>query len=268
MTALTRPLGSLLDTFAQAFAGPSFAGIGADLFTPPADLTPEETEAYFDLIAARVESTGVLRDAARKAGVRPSSVLGRVGSPAGPGNNRDRRRVLARLVLALRTRFAAAVKPLVAGARSLTGWFGGFRRQISVAHGAAAMLAHGTVQPTPGIFARAAQAVAKQWGYAKNFATQIATGAHVLGKATLNRAAMYADAAWSHFMNAQLEVAVMTGKTEARRILGYADHCTASKRGTPGCLELAKLGWVPISKVVPIGRATCGSRCHCHISFR
>lgn len=270
MTALARPLGGLLDRFAGLFAAPQVAGIGADLLGGiPADLTPEEQEAYLDLLASRAEAVGLVRDAARRSGVAGTQVLGRVGSPVGPGNNRNRRRVLARLVLSLRDRFARAARPLVAGASSLVSWLTGFRRQLTVGHGAAALLAHGTATPTPGILAGAARWVAKQWGYAGKFAGQIATGAHVLGKATLNRAASYADMAWTQFMAVQLEVAVMQGKTQARRILGYADHCRDSaKHGTHGCVELAAKGWVDINTVVPIGQATCRSMCHCSIAFQ
>lgn len=263
--------GGILDHLADAFSGPMVAGIGADLFAPPADLSPEEQEAHLDLVASRTESASLLRDALRRSGVQPSTVLGRAGSPVGPGNNRNRRRVLTRLVLALRKRFADAARPLVAGARSLVGWLTGFKRDIAVGHGAATMLAHGTTQPPPGVIATTARWVAHQWAYARNFAGQVATGAHVLGKATLSRAAMYADAAWSHFMSIQLETAKLAGKTQARRILGYAEHCASHPERDPptmGCVDLADMGWVPIDKVVPIGRATCRSRCHCNITFR
>lgn len=268
MSALAGTFGGLLDQFARAFGGVPLTSPADPLAGMPPDLSPEEVEAYLDLVVSRAEQVGLVRDAARAARIKPSEVLGRTGTPAGPGNNRDRRRVLARLVLAVRTRFARLARPLVEGAQSLMGWFGGFRRQITTAHGAAAMLAHGTTAPEPGVIASTARFVARQWGYARNFATQIATGAHVLGKATLSRAAMYADAAWTHFMGLQLQTAIMAGKTEARRILGFADHCTTSKAGTPGCVELARKGWVDINTVVPIGKATCRSRCHCSITFR
>jgi hypothetical protein len=267
-------LSGVLDWLGDTFSGPMVAGVGADLYNPPADLTPEETEAYLDLVASRAESAGLIRDAARRAQVRPSAVVGRVGSPVGPGNNRDRRRVLARLVLTLRSRFADAVRPLVLGAKSLMGWLTGFKRGIAVGHGAAAMLAHGTTAPAPGILATTARWVARQWGYARNFAGQVATGAHVLGNATLARAAMYADSAWGSFMGAILEAKRLEGYTQVRRILGLAeDHCRTSfsKRTgvtTMGCVELAKLGWVPIGEVVPIGTATCLSKCHCRYDFK
>ena len=121
---------------ADAFSGPMVAGIGQDYLNPPADLSPEEAEAYLDLIAGRAESVGLVREAARQAGIAPASVLGSAGSPVGPGNNRNRRRVLTRLVLALRDRFARATRPLVERTQSLFGWLTGFKRDITTAHGA------------------------------------------------------------------------------------------------------------------------------------
>ena len=279
MTTINRPFGGsagsrpgrlsgVLDWLADAFSGPMVAGIGQDYLNPPADLSPEEAEAYLDLLASRAESAGLVRESARKAGVSPAVVLGGPSSPAGPGNNRNRRRALAKLILSLRDRMARTARRLVDGAVSLVSWLAGFKRDISVGHGAAAMIAEGATAPNRSIFARTAKVVAFHWGKARNFAGQIATGAHVLGKATIARAAMYADAAWATFMNAQVDVAKLQGYAFAKRILGASeDHCHNS-RWRHGCVELAARGWVAIDEVAPIGSATCLSRCHCRYQFK
>lgn len=59
----------------------------------------------------------------------------------------------------------------------------------------------------------------------------------------------------------------VVGFTEARRVLGVAEHCTGSDN-RPGCVELAELGWLPIWRMVPIGAATCRDNCKCTIQFR
>lgn len=267
-----------LDRLADAFSGPMVAGIGADLFNPavPIDgsLTPEEQDALRELDAARRESESLVREAARKSRQRLVTVLGETGSPAGPSSGGPRRNVLTRLVLAARDRFAAGFRLLLSGGRSLFAWLASFRHDIAVTHGAAGMLAHGTRAMEPGPMARIARAVARQWSYARHFAAQVGSGVLLLGKGAVARAAMYADAAWATFMNAQIEVAKLAGKTQARRILGFAEsHChdsTSKRTGQtrPGCVELARMGWVPIGEIVPIGQATCLSACHCRVDTK
>lgn len=71
----------------------------------------------------------------------------------------------------------------------------------------------------------------------------------------------------SLFENWRLRSARIAGYTEGRRVLGVAEHCEPSK-DRPGCVELAKLGWMPIEQVVPIGDATCLDNCKCTILTR
>lgn len=69
------------------------------------------------------------------------------------------------------------------------------------------------------------------------------------------------------YENWRLGSAMDIGYTEARRVLGVADHCRNSADRL-GCVELAALGWVPIRDLVAIGGATCRRHCHCSIEFR
>lgn len=69
------------------------------------------------------------------------------------------------------------------------------------------------------------------------------------------------------FEDWKLWQAKMQGKTMGRRILTHAEHChdTSSRRG---CVELARLGFVPIENMVPIGEAACYSGCRCGQEFK
>lgn len=98
------------------------------------------------------------------------------------------------------------------------------------------------------------------------FAHEVETGIVIDGK-FLHRAGMYGLNGRALYENWRLWAAVVNGNTEARRVLHPADHCTASA-ARPGCIELAALGWMPISQMVPIGGATCYSNCQCTIEFR
>lgn len=72
------------------------------------------------------------------------------------------------------------------------------------------------------------------------------------------------------YQNAKLVVAERRGHNEARRVLGENEnHChDDEKRGLPGCVELADLGWLPIKKIVPIGDSTCNGNCLCQLETR
>jgi hypothetical protein len=70
------------------------------------------------------------------------------------------------------------------------------------------------------------------------------------------------------FSNIEQQVRTALGNdTEAKRILRASEHCHNSIH-LPGCLELARLSWMPIDEMTPIGEATCGVWCKCFIVYR
>lgn len=82
------------------------------------------------------------------------------------------------------------------------------------------------------------------------------------------RAKSYMRAIHLNYSNIELQVRIALGRdTEARRVLRAAEHCHKSA-ATPGCLELAQKGWMPIEEMVPIGGATCRNWCRCYIEYR
>lgn len=110
--------------------------------------------------------------------------------------------------------------------------------------------------------------VLPQFGRLDNFERQLETGRQKLDGSALNRAGLYGGYGNGLWQNIGLEGAKKKGRTKARRVLGPAEiHCHDSN-DRPGCWELWKKGWMPISEMVPIGEATCYSNCQCHIRYR
>jgi len=108
-----------------------------------------------------------------------------------------------------------------------------------------------------------------QYRWLDNFLLQIQNGTQPLNAFAIRRAGMYARAGNGIYQNERLRIAERNGMTEARRVLGVTDdHCHPDKKGRPGCVELAAMGFVPIGQAVPIGDASCFSNCLCKFSFR
>jgi hypothetical protein len=83
-----------------------------------------------------------------------------------------------------------------------------------------------------------------------------------------SRAKSYVRAAHITFANVELEVyKTLDFYDEARRVLRAAEHCRDTEL-TPGCLELAAQGWMPVDQMTPIGDATCMQWCRCYIEYR
>lgn len=99
-----------------------------------------------------------------------------------------------------------------------------------------------------------------------NMARQISEGEILLDASILGRVGLYGLNARSVYQNYRLENAKLSGYTECKRIPGPVEHCNNDIR--PGCNELIALGWMPISKMVPIGQTTCLAHCQCSLKFR
>ena len=110
------------------------------------------------------------------------------------------------------------------------------------------------------------------FNYLDNFSEQINDGRQPLDGFAMTRAGMYGEYGHGLWQNIKLVNGSAYGMTEGKRRLGVnEDHCTEKENpnsGRPGCVELAKLGWVPIGEVVPIGDAICYTHCHCEILLR
>jgi hypothetical protein len=110
-------------------------------------------------------------------------------------------------------------------------------------------------------------AIRDQYKWLDNFFVQLQTGEQALNGFAVRRARMYARAGNGIYQNNLLRIAIEHGMTKGRRVLGENDnHCHDSTR--PGCIELAKKGWIPIWELTPIGSAACLSNDLCQYAFR
>lgn len=92
--------------------------------------------------------------------------------------------------------------------------------------------------------------------------------ADLLNGNALTQAGSYGRYGNALYQNIKLESGKAKGHKQARRVLGEnEDHCEHTEE-TPGCIELADMGWVPIEIIVPLGGATCRANCMCQIETR
>lgn len=101
-----------------------------------------------------------------------------------------------------------------------------------------------------------------------NFLEELNSGKQPLNGFAVNRAGMYGRAGNSIYWNNMANVAEENGFDEYLRILGENDNHCHDTESTNGCIELAALGWQPMSRFVPIGGATCLSNDLCTLKFR
>lgn len=235
-------------------------GVGTPLAPPSRPLA--------ELVTAATEA-GWLRDGQEEAerAMRACRVL---GAFRGAGlSDMQERAVLVNLIAAAQDDARSWTKRLVDGLRApvaaagglLSRWFRGMVSALVPRHYAASMVLVGSLSLAPADKVAARDLINDQGGYLARWRTQIRTGQHVLGPASVARSAQYGSSIWQVAHNVRLAEAVRDGFAEARRVLGGSNHCETCKRE-------AKRGWVPIATVLPLGDAECQSSCRCRLSFR
>jgi len=202
---------------------------------------------------------------------------------------------LDRVLLIARREFEANVEKLLAGTITLAAWALITRVQIRIVHIVGAALAVGgfgvlrsavSGKPSPnaqagtqgagggatppnsptgstkpasasaGILQRIGAAIAREYKYFEKFVRQVLGAVNAAA-----RAGMYAEAGRGTYEEARAEAMKASGKTEERRLLGIADHCS-------DCVAEANKGWQPIGTLRAIGDSLCKSNCHCRKEFR
>jgi hypothetical protein len=112
--------------------------------------------------------------------------------------------------------------------------------------------------------------VISQFNFFENLAFRIYVNDLPRNGQLLNYVGQYGIYGRSMWENLKLRTASQYGQALGRRVLGYNDnHCISKKtspgQDRPGCVELARQGWIPAQDIVPIGMTICGNQCHCHI---
>ena len=158
---------------------------------------------------------------------------------------------------------ALLAQSLIGGQVTVAEWELQMREYIRVIHTEAAALACGGWENvTPSMWGYVGSLIKKQYAYLHQFALDIqADPAYWLNGRLLVRMEMYKRAEWGTFEAVLQRLALMSGKTEERRVLGVADHCD-------DCLSAAGQGWQPIGTLPPIGNSQCKTNCHCTFDYR
>lgn len=180
----------------------------------------------------------------------------------------DVRNALDTTALVSRQNMRSLSEQLQAGKISLADWQVQMAREIKTLHTAAAASANGGwAQMSQSDWGATGQIIKQQYKYLQGFANDIASGKQPLNGRLIARSNQYAEAGRGTFeqMRRRYE-RDRNGQSVERRVLGFAEHCEASK-GTPGCVDLADRGWQPIGTLPPIGAATCRGFCKCRFEF-
>jgi hypothetical protein len=171
------------------------------------------------------------------------------------------RRLLHGVVAAVRPVVLTVTDALITGSLRLAGWFRSMRDALVPGYFAGALAVLDDPDPPPADVAAIVAEANWQVGYLGRFRNEIATGAHLLGPATLARAAMYGDAPWSVAMNVQRAEKMRDGLRSEKNQLGLSDHC-------PDCIAQTLRKWVPIGTLIEPGSRQCLTRCRCWLEYQ
>jgi len=126
---------------------------------------------------------------------------------------------------------------------------------------AAAVPRGGWAQLTPADFGRVGRAVRFQYERLNAFALEMAAGKPRDGSFR-NRARMYGGASRTMYHESErVEMRDVQGMTHERNIRTHGDSCD-------GCVGESARGYVPLGKLIPIGRRDCLTNCLCRIRYR
>lgn len=160
-------------------------------------------------------------------------------------------------------------KQMIDGAISEQQWYNAMRRAMKDQYRASYIASIGGIENyTASEISKFGWRVRPQYRWLDNFLLEIQSGKQPKNGFAVLRAGMYARAGNGIYQNNLLNIAIESGKKEARRILGKNENHCHDDGDRPGCVELAKLGWVPINKAVPLGEAACYSNDLCSWEFR
>jgi hypothetical protein len=171
------------------------------------------------------------------------------------------RRLLHGVVAAVRPVVLSVTDALIAGSLRLAGWFRSMRDALVPGYFAGALAVLDDPDPPPADVATIVAEANRQVGYLGRFRGEIATATHLLGQATLARAAMYGDAPWAVAMNVQRAEKMRDGLRSEKNQLGLSDHC-------PDCIAQTLLKWVPIGTLIEPGSRQCLTRCRCWLEYQ
>jgi len=155
------------------------------------------------------------------------------------------------------------------GLISLTEWKAEMRAALLDEQRAAMYLTRGGREfVTQSDWGYVGSSVKKQYAFLDQFAADIAADPVKWKTGRLdNRMRQYNQAGYAALEDFKQRDMKNAGWTHERRRLGVADHCSG-EGATPGCIELAGMGWRPIGTLPKIGEALCVNNCKCSFEYR
>lgn len=171
-----------------------------------------------------------------------------------------------RFVADSKARMQALGLRLVNGEMGLEEWRQAMRAEVKLVTGMETIVAHGGWRNMDqAAWLEAARAVKEQYAYLDRFAAQIADGRQALNGRVPVRCAMYAASGHTTFETARQRMAIASGATQARNVLGANEnHCA----GAGSCQEASAQGWTAIDALSLPGRRLCLVNCRCTLEYR
>lgn len=159
---------------------------------------------------------------------------------------------------------AEKVSEFTEGRISEASLFKFLKGEVESLHGAAGSIAYGGLrQMTDDKFARIDARVQSELSYLNQFRAdvQAASAEELSAEGIANRAGLYAEAAYSEWLNQTLERERDEGTNLGRRI------CEADGASCDECVDAATEEFIPLDEIPEIGTLQCLHNCRCEIEF-
>lgn len=148
-------------------------------------------------------------------------------------------------------------------------WVSKTRKEIKALHNAATIIALGGKKASiryasqnAEVWRDAQQAIGEQLAFFDRFTLGIVTGSVSINQAMVNRASLYALAAYQTYQNAvRLREVAAAGYDEEMRVTQSGNPCNT-------CKAQAALGWQKVGTLRRLGDSECISRCRCYFKYR
>ena len=126
---------------------------------------------------------------------------------------------------------------------------------------ASALAAYGgRDQMTQARWGTVGQIIRTEYAYLRRFTSDMLEGRQRLNGRADARARLYGQSVRTTYEAIRRRESAESGMRYERNVLHPADHCDQ-------CRAQTALGSVPIGTLVPVGRRTCRSQCHCTLAF-
>lgn len=159
-------------------------------------------------------------------------------------------------------RIGALAQRVQSGTLALADFHQQVMAEVKAAHLAAGIAAHGgREQMAPADYGVIGRRIRDEYGYARQLAEDIASGAQPLDGRLIARAQMYGQASRGTFEAVRRRDERNRGNDEEMNVLHGGDHCAV-------CPDLSGRGWVPIGSLPAIGSRPCRAHDRCTLAFR